>query len=145
MAAGASWKAQGPTGWLRPPVISLACFVPWPIAGHDAGLPGLPAGVPVANPARRANHFVLPESCQPSRWEIFCFTEYSNQDHNPHRPGPLRDVRDRHDTLARDAMDAVASGGLSPDENAAAYGEDVWSWRRNPGVYPRCPVVAWQR
>src|SRR5215471_15972262 len=22
------------------------------------------------------------------------------------------------------------------DENAAAYGEVVWSWRRDPGVYP---------
>src|SRR5215471_18574379 len=24
------------------------------------------------------------------------------------------------------------------DENAAAYGEVVWSWRRDPGVYPAC-------
>jgi hypothetical protein len=32
-------------------------------------------------------------------------------------------------------MDAVASGGFfPPDENAAAYGEVVWSWRRDPGV-----------
>jgi len=31
-------------------------------------------------------------------------------------------------------MDAVASGDSSPDENAAAYGEVVWSWRRDPGV-----------
>jgi hypothetical protein len=35
---------------------------------------------------------------------------------------------------ARDAMDAVASGDFSPDENAAADGEVVWSWRRDPGV-----------
>jgi len=34
---------------------------------------------------------------------------------------------------------------LAPDENAAAYGEVVWSWRRDPGVYPRRPAVAWQR
>jgi len=34
------------------------------------------------------------------------------------------------------AMDAAASGDLSPDENVAAYGEVVWSWRRDPGVYP---------
>jgi len=33
-------------------------------------------------------------------------------------------------------MDAVASGAFAPDENAAAYGEVVWSWRRDPGVYP---------
>ena len=37
---------------------------------------------------------------------------------------------------AWDAMDAVASGALAPDENAAAYGEVVWSWRRDPGVNP---------
>ena len=38
---------------------------------------------------------------------------------------------------AQDAMDAVASGGLcSPGETSAAYGEVVWSWRRDPGVKP---------
>jgi hypothetical protein len=38
---------------------------------------------------------------------------------------------------AWDAMDAAASGGLcSPDETFAADGEVVWSWRRDPGVYP---------
>ena len=25
-----------------------------------------------------------------------------------------------------------------PDETFAAYGEIVWSWRRDPGVYPAC-------
>jgi len=33
-------------------------------------------------------------------------------------------------------MDAVASGRLLPDEIAAAYGEVVWSWRRDRGVHP---------
>src|SRR5262245_59608263 len=33
-------------------------------------------------------------------------------------------------------MDAAASGVSTPDENAAAYGEVVWSWRRDPGVDP---------
>src|SRR5262249_57953479 len=37
---------------------------------------------------------------------------------------------------AWDAMDAAASGDLSPDGSPAAYGEVVWSWRRDPGVYP---------
>ena len=32
--------------------------------------------------------------------------------------------------------DAAASGDPSPDETCAAYGEVVWSWRRDPGVYP---------
>jgi len=26
------------------------------------------------------------------------------------------------------------AGSYPPDENAAAYGEVVWSWRRDPGV-----------
>src|ERR1700752_5080560 len=34
-------------------------------------------------------------------------------------------------------MDAAASGGFfPPDEKPAAYGEVVWSWRRDPGVKP---------
>src|SRR5690349_18688197 len=32
-----------------------------------------------------------------------------------------------------------------PDETFAAYGEIVWSWRRDRGVYPRRPVLAGQR
>ena len=44
-------------------------------------------------------------------------------------------------------MDAAISGGRlgsernrgpAPDEKSAAYGEVVWSWRRDPGVYPAC-------
>ena len=36
---------------------------------------------------------------------------------------------------ARDAMDALASGVFfAPDENAEAYGEVVWSWRRDAGA-----------
>ena len=36
---------------------------------------------------------------------------------------------------ARDVMDALASGVfLTPDENAKAYGEVVWSWRRDAGA-----------
>ena len=31
-------------------------------------------------------------------------------------------------------MDAAASGRSLPDENAAAYGEVVWFWRRDPGA-----------
>ena len=31
-------------------------------------------------------------------------------------------------------MDALVSGDFSPDENAKAYGEVVWSWRRDAGV-----------
>ena len=36
---------------------------------------------------------------------------------------------------AGDAMDALASGVFfAPDENAEAYGQVVWSWRRDAGV-----------
>ena len=54
------------------------------------------------------------------------------------RLAPTRGTfRDRHERWARDAMDAVASGAFfAPDESAAAYGEVVWSWRRDPGVKP---------
>ena len=35
----------------------------------------------------------------------------------------------------RDAVDALASGVFfAPDENAEAYGEVVWSWRRHAGA-----------
>ena len=36
----------------------------------------------------------------------------------------------------RDAVDALASGVFTPDENAKAYGEVVWSWRRDAGAKP---------
>ncbi len=46
--------------------------------------------------------------------------------------------RDRHGTSGWNAMDAVASGGLARRATIgmAAYGEVVWSWRRDRGVYP---------
>ena len=44
--------------------------------------------------------------------------------------------RDRHETWRRDAMDAAASGGFARRARTlAAYGEVVWSWRRDRGVY----------
>src|SRR5690349_12973787 len=36
-------------------------------------------------------------------------------------------------------MDAAALGVSALGESAAAYGEVVWSWRRDPGVYPSRP------
>src|SRR5215470_10391059 len=39
--------------------------------------------------------------------------------------------------LYASAFGPAPSGDLSPDENAAAYGEVVWSWRRDRGVKPR--------
>ena len=42
---------------------------------------------------------------------------------------------DRHGTLTRVAMDVAASGGFARrTKTPAAYGEIVWSWRRDPGA-----------
>ena len=43
-----------------------------------------------------------------------------------------------------DGRRGVRQGNL-PGETSTADGEVVWSWRRDPGVYPRCPMAAWQR
>src|SRR5438105_11192498 len=49
----------------------------------------------------------------------------------------MRDVSRSSRNVVRVAMDAVASGGFgSPGETFTADGEIVWSWRRDPGVYP---------
>src|SRR3989454_2641702 len=61
-----------------------------------------------------------------------------NQNYNCARLAPTRGAyHDRHDTWG------AGCGGrfgvrrfLTPDENARAYGEVVWSWRRDPGVTP---------
>jgi hypothetical protein len=46
--------------------------------------------------------------------------------------------RDRHATWCGLRWAVAASGRFSPDETLAADGEVVWSWRRDPGVYPPC-------
>src|SRR5262245_57121074 len=79
---------------------------------------------------------VIPKACQVSPEKIFRFTEHSNQVYGSPQPAPpgRGRLRDRHGTLERVAMDAVASGDLVTRRNAAAYGEVVWSWRRDRGV-----------
>src|SRR6476620_8430189 len=57
----------------------------------------------------------------------------------------MRDASRSSRNVARVAMDAAASGSLLPDETFAAYGEVVWSWRRDRGVYPFRPVLGRQR
>jgi hypothetical protein len=74
--------------------------------------------------------------CQVPEWKIFCFAEMMiGRITHPSRPAGGA-FRDRHDTWAWDAMDAAASGVLHRTKTLAAYGEVVWSWRRDPGVYP---------
>ena len=63
-------------------------------------------------------------------------------------PGPSKgDVsRDRHVASGRNAMDAAMQRiFLVRDDGKAAYGEVVWSWRRDRGVYPCRPILAGQR
>src|SRR5438552_3189830 len=60
-----------------------------------------------------------------------------NQVHNCRVLSPTRGTfRDRHHTWAQDAMDAVASGVFHRTKTLTAYGEIVWSWRRDPGATP---------
>ena len=48
---------------------------------------------------------------------------------------PRRGVGRRHCTLGWDVMDAGSVRRLfTPDEALSAYGEVVWSWRRNAGA-----------
>ena len=59
---------------------------------------------------------------------------YANQNYIPPSPRLQKGtLRGRHGTLARVAMDACCAGACT-GRNAAAYGEVVWSWRRDPGV-----------
>jgi hypothetical protein len=78
---------------------------------------------------------ITSDSRQALKSKIFCFTEMTIGRITLRIPCHQEGTkRVRHVTLARVAMDAAASGDLSPDENAAAYGEVVWSWRRDPGA-----------
>src|SRR5438477_11789322 len=59
-----------------------------------------------------------------------------NQNYNSARLAPTRGAyHDRHDTLGAgcDGRFGVRCF-LTPDENAKAYGEVVWSWRRDAGA-----------
>ena len=93
----------------------------------------------VAYSARRANHFGLPESCQVSQAKIFCFTEmaigFITCPSPRHHEGTLAQSS-RNVCAGCDGRSLRQQGANRADENAAAYGEVVWSWRRDPGVYP---------
>src|ERR1044072_9481923 len=67
--------------------------------------------------------------------------DYSaNQNYLPSQPVPPRGAFARSPcNVARVAMDACGVRWASVRRrNAAAYGEVVWTWRRDPGVYPAC-------
>jgi hypothetical protein len=59
----------------------------------------------------------------------------ANQNYKSPVSSPRRGVGHRHQTLGWDAVDAGGVGRLlAPDETLFAYGEVVWSWRRDTGV-----------
>jgi hypothetical protein len=121
---------------VRQGAVAIKSFSTW--AGHAGIWWRIYENMPPKS-ARRANHFDLTESfVKPLEWQIFCFTEIAIRCiTRPSRPAGGA-FRDRHDTWAWDAMDAAASGVLHRTKTLAAYGEVVWSWRRDPGVYPPC-------
>ena len=108
------------------------------------------AGV-VANSTRRANRAF---SCQAPQSKIFRFTRITIYGINLAVRCPLRDVSrsSRYVGYGCDGRCGVRCGSVIPEkwetgfpiritlkqdtpgENAAAYGEVVWSWRRDPGA-----------
>jgi hypothetical protein len=104
--------------------------------------PGLRRGDKcVANSARRANHVV---SCQALKAKIFCFTVILICGISLAVPRPRRDVS-RSSRYAGHGMrwtrqsqayrlDFRKGSRSAAGRKAAAYGEVVWSWRRDPGA-----------
>src|SRR5262245_59985542 len=97
---------------------------------------------PVTFWARRANSFGLPESCQAPKSKIFLFTGIlicgKNSPSPCHHEGRFAVVTKRG--AGCDGL--LAASGACTGRHAAAVGEVVWSWRRDPGVYSRWPVLA---
>jgi hypothetical protein len=90
----------------------------------------------VAKSARRANHFDFAESCQVLKSKIFCFTETKIRRITRPVPAHPRDASRSSRNVGLGMRWTLWRQVLAPDESAAAYGEVVWSWRRDPGVYP---------
>src|SRR5439155_16597682 len=89
-----------------------------------------------ANSTRRANHSSDFQNLSSPGSKNISLHNSVNQNYNSARLAPARGAyHDRHDTL-----DAGCDGRfgvrrfLTPDENAKAYGEVVWSWRRDAGA-----------
>jgi len=83
--------------------------------------------------------FDFQKSCQAQeskRIKNISLHNSGNQNYNSARLAPARGAyHDRHDTLGAgcDGRFGVRRF-LAPDENAEAYGEVVWSWRRDAGA-----------
>src|SRR2546421_2959171 len=67
--------------------------------------------------------------------KIFRFTIRKSRIITSAIPAHKRGVSRSSRCVGRNAVDALASGVFfAPDENAKAYGEVVWSWRRDAGA-----------
>jgi hypothetical protein len=78
---------------------------------------------------------VFQKSCQAPESKIFRFTFLEIRIISTAVSSPRRGVGHRHQTLGWDAVDAAASGAFfALDEALSAYGEVVWSWRRDAGA-----------
>src|SRR5947199_1052692 len=85
---------------------------------------------------RRANQFGFTEIVSRGRIKNIPLNNSVNQNYNSARLAPARGAyHDRHDTWGAgcDGRFGVRRF-LTPDENAKAYGEVVWSWRRDAGA-----------
>src|SRR5947207_7443906 len=74
--------------------------------------------------------------CQAPETKNISLHNSGNQNYNSTRLAPTRGAyHDRHDTWGAgcDGRFGVRRF-LTPDENAKAYGEVVWSWRRDAGA-----------
>ena len=87
------------------------------------------------------------KTCQAPRQKIFRFSEYANRA----TTFPARAAMRGRNAIVTERWRGLRwtlrrqAGSFPPDETFAADGEVVWSWRRDPGVYPRRPVLVGQR
>src|SRR4029453_16817769 len=73
--------------------------------------------------------------------KIFCLTEILIYGKKQPARAATRDASRSSRNVARVAMEACGVSRVLPvRRNAAAYGEIVWSWRRDRGVYSRRPI-----
>src|SRR6201990_3229833 len=92
----------------------------------------------VANPARRANQA---EAVKPGNEKYSAFQNTQIRSITLSARATMRDVRAivTERGAGCDGRLLRQRGASRAGENAAAYGEVVWSWRRDPGVYPSRP------
>jgi hypothetical protein len=108
----------------------------WELVGfrHQCDVPAEPQARELICPTGKKTSRA--KICPALHAKIFRFAIAPNHTYSFRRPVPARGAaRDRHGRWARDAMDAAASGAIIARTNdAATYGEVVWSWRSDAGA-----------